>query len=81
MTPDELSAAPSIMILDSVGLGHHCKDGEIFVHYPNRNAAGDITYGTGFPIGPIPDSYWTSPPNEATAERVNIWGELLRRAS
>lgn len=69
------------MILDSVGLGYHAKDGEIFVHYPHRDAAGVITYGAGFPIGPIPDSYWTSPPNEATAERVAIWRELLRRAA
>jgi hypothetical protein len=52
------------------------RDGEIAVHYPARQPDGRIAFGAGFPIGPVPAHYWTSPPNAITAERVALWREL-----
>lgn len=69
------------MTVDSAGLGYSVNRGEVFVHYPRRDPMyahrGSPRYGAGFPIGPIPDWYWTDPPNDITRERVAIWADLL----
>lgn len=69
------------MRFDSVGLGYSAHAGQIFVHYPARSPDGTHRYGGGFPIGPIPERYRTTPPNEITAERVALWDELLAEQS
>lgn len=65
------------MVFDSVGLGYTTAHGEIVVHYPHHDRSGQSRYGGGFPIGPVPASYWVSPPNEITSERAALWRELL----
>ncbi len=65
------------MRFDSVGLGYTARAGHIFVHYPTTGPDGSRDYGSGFPIGPIPEHYRTAPPSEITAERVALWDELL----
>lgn len=65
------------MLFDSVGLGYTKVHGEVVVHYSHHNGSGQLSYGAGFPIGPVPASYWTSPPNDITAERAGLWRRLL----
>jgi hypothetical protein len=66
------------VLIDSVSLGFTMQRGNVHVHYPKRDPRTKaLTYPpVGFDIGPIPDNYWTSPPNEITAERVGIWRAL-----
>jgi hypothetical protein len=66
----------TVMRFDSVHLGYTATERGIVVHYPHRSAGGSLVYGSGFPIGAIPPSYWSAPPNPITAERVRIWEEL-----
>lgn len=65
-----------MMRVDSAGLGHSVIGGAVAVHYPTRDASGALVYGAPFFIGPVPPSYWTTPPNAITAERVAIWRDL-----
>lgn len=74
------------MLFDSVGLGYTARDGLVYVSYPaarhvSRVAGGEeltaASYGGGFPVGPVPSSYWVRPPNAITAERVGLWRTLL----
>jgi hypothetical protein len=64
------------VLTDSVGLGYTCERGEIHVHYPQPDGG----YGSGFPIGPIPQEYFACPPNAITAERARLWRRLLNEA-
>lgn len=67
------------MVADSVGLAYTASGGRIIVHYPvpEPDRKPGSRYGTGFDIGPIPESYWRDPPNEMTRERAAIWRKLL----
>lgn len=49
----------------------------MYVSYPVRLPGGGTTYGGGFPLGAIPGTYWSDPPNAITAERVALWRSLL----
>lgn len=79
------------MLIDSTGLGYTTRHGEILVHYPMRIASGDAqpdgvadaasTYASGWPIDPIPEWYEADPPNAITAERVQLWKQLLAEAA
>lgn len=75
--------ARELVPVDAVGLAYEARGGRITVHYPLHDAAGGgwLRYGTGFDTGPIPESYWTDPPNEITRQRVAIWRTLLEGAS
>lgn len=74
VTADSIDAD---MVFDAVGLGYTVRDGQLYVSYPRRRADGGIAYGSGFPIGPVPATYWTDAPNVITAERVALWAVLL----
>ncbi|HEX5409636.1 MAG TPA: hypothetical protein VFW89_07710 [Gemmatimonadaceae bacterium] len=69
--------------VDSLGIGYTVNRGRIVVHYPGRNLEEGASgrYGAGFELGPIPESYWSSPPNEITKERAGIWRRLLDDAA
>ncbi len=66
------------LLFDSGGLGYSAPDGQILVHYPKR-VEGILMPGQGgtLVLGPIPEAYWTTAPNAATAERLAIWRQLL----
>lgn len=66
------------MLFDSVGLGYSVERGELRVHYPRRDpATGKLLPGEGGILWlEIPAHYWTSPPNDITRERVEIWKQL-----
>jgi hypothetical protein len=79
------------MLIDSTGLGYTIRGGEILVHYPARLAdetrdkggvPGTVRrYEAGWPIGSIPATYASAPPNAITAERVRLWTELQETGS
>jgi hypothetical protein len=58
--------------VDSAGLGHEVVNGRICVRYLGKEGV----YGAPMPAAEIPEWYWTSPPNDITAERVGIWRQL-----
>lgn len=70
-TSEDTGPAGRAMAIDSAGLGYTSRRGEIWVHYPTGGE-----YQAGWPIGPLPDSYLTDPPNAVTAERVRLWLDL-----
>jgi hypothetical protein len=43
----------------------------------SRDVDGEVTYGSGFALGPLPTVYWTEPPNAITAARVALWTALI----
>lgn len=65
------------MVVDCVGLEYVARNGAIWVSYPARRSGGELAYGAGFPLGAIPATYWSDPPNAITAERVQLWRALL----
>jgi hypothetical protein len=65
------------VVVDRVGLGYRVRGGQLHVSYPLRLSGGQVTYGSGFPLGPLPSLYWTGPPNAITAERVALWTTLV----
>jgi hypothetical protein len=62
---------------DAVGRGYLVHGGELHVSYPHREGDGEVTYGSGFALGPLPSTYWTEPPNAITAARVALWTALI----
>jgi hypothetical protein len=65
------------VVVDRVGLGYRVRGGQLHVSYPHRLSEGEVTYGGGFALGPLPSLYWTRPPNAITAERVALWTTLV----
>ena len=78
---DARASAPAarpepIVAVDAVGLGYSVRGGRLHVSYPHRGSDGEITYGSGFTLGPLPLTYGTEPPNAITAARVALWTAL-----
>ena len=71
-----------VMLVDAMGLAFTAHGGRIIVHYPvhDTERGGAPGYAPGSDIGPIPESYWTDPPNEITRQRVALWRTLLERS-
>jgi hypothetical protein len=63
--------------VDAVGLGYLVRGGQLHVSYPRRGSDGEVTYGSGFALGPLPPAYWTESPNAITAARVALWTALI----
>ena len=74
------SAAKAVAQFDSTGLCYTLRDGQLYVSYPHRSD-GDVAYGTGFVVGPVPPMYWTDPPNAITRERAGLWAVLIANAA
>jgi hypothetical protein len=69
--------------VDDLGLAYSARGGRIIVYYPQSDPGGEgaSRHNTGFDIGPIPESYWTDPPNVVTGQRAELWRTLLQSAA
>lgn len=67
------------MIFDSAKLGYTAQGVaarlRTFVHYPKRDAAGNVAYGAGLEFE-FPSWYAVHPPNDITRERVGLVAQL-----
>lgn len=61
-----------LMRFDSWHLGYTAHNGRLKVHYPNRDAAGNVTYAGGFLFDHEPEI--ARNPN---GERATLWREMV----